>query len=151
MLSIGPAACVLVGIVLAAPRLVRFLLLPPTAIVSGATLGLVVNLNDPSVEQWYYSGGAVLAGLWLVFPPLITWRHFERPWLVIPSRIFGSWLIAIGVMLAGAQLIPRPAPPLPPGPAAAPSEPGAPLSTFPSPSAPDGPDADPLGLPNSVQ
>jgi hypothetical protein len=139
--------------VLAAPRLLRFLLLPPTAIVSGATLGLVVNLNDPSVEQWYYSAGAVLAGLWLVFPPLITWRHFERPWLVVPSRIFGSWLIAIGVMLAGVQLIPRPAPPPPPAPApaTAPSDPGAALSTFPAPDTLDGRETNPLGLPDSVQ
>ena len=39
---------------------------------------------------------------------LLSWRAFEGPWLVVASRILGSWLIAIGAMLLAAQLIPRP-------------------------------------------
>jgi hypothetical protein len=142
----GPACSVIVGMALAAPRRLALWLTPPAALLSGAALGLVVNFNDPSFAQWAFAGGAVLAGLWLVMPPLLTWRHFARSWFSIFGRIFGSWLIAIGAMLAAAQLIPRPPPPEEPAAAASPAQLGAPLAVEPDASDPQ---SDPGGLPET--
>lgn len=106
VLLIDPISCVVAGVALAAPRKLANLLTPPAVLIIGASLGLVVDLGEPDFSRLAFAAGAVLAGLWLVIAPLLTWRSFERPWLAIAARIFGSWLIAIGAMLAAAQLIP---------------------------------------------
>jgi hypothetical protein len=37
----------------------------------------------------------------------LTWHGFDRPGLATAGRILGSWLIAIGLLLAGASIVPR--------------------------------------------
>ena len=86
-------------------------------------------------------------------PPLLVLRGFARPWFSIPGRIFGSWLIAIGAMLAAAQLIPRPLAPEPPPAVDQPSNPEAPLIIEPPLGTPQPEEQppNPLGLPDNVQ
>lgn len=124
---IGPVCCVATGIALAVPRRLSACFGPPAVFLSGASLGMVINFADRSVAAWLFTGGAVLAGVWLVLACLLVWRGFARPWFSIPARVFGSWLIAIGTMLGAAQLIPRPPVPEPPAAIDPPSNPEAPL------------------------
>lgn len=104
---IGPIGCIGAGAALVLPRPVRIWFLPPVALYSGTALGLVVSFNDPTLRQWAFAGGTVAAGLWLVTVPLLLCRAVSRPWHEIPGRIFGSWLVAIGLMLGAAQFFPR--------------------------------------------
>jgi len=131
---IGPICCLFVGIALAVPDRLTLVFTLPAVTFAGIALGLVISFNDPNAAEWSFAAGAVLAGLWLVVPPMLVLRGFARRWLPIPSRIFGSWLVAIGAMLMAAQLVPRP----PPEPAAIDLPSGA-------------PDASPPGLAEDVE
>lgn len=105
---LGPFCCAIAGLTLVSPAMVRAWLLPAAALASAVMLGMVINLNDPTIEEWGFAAGAMLCGAWLVAAPLLLWRRFEKPWFLIAARIFGSWLIAIGVMLGALHLIPPP-------------------------------------------
>jgi hypothetical protein len=106
LLAIPPVCCVMTGLALAFPR-VRIWIGPPAAAACGMALGLVLNFDDPTAAEWVFAGGTVLSGLWLVLWPLLLWRAFAQALLVIPVRIFGSWVVAIGIMLGALHLIPH--------------------------------------------
>ena len=104
----GPISCLAVGVLLAAPARLRSWLLPPAAIVTGAMLAIGIKLVDPSFHDPNFLRGALVASLLLVAAVGLTVHLFYRHWLSIAVRILGSWLIAIGLMLAGSMLVPRP-------------------------------------------
>jgi hypothetical protein len=108
LLAIPPFCCVLAGLGLALPQ-VRTWIGPPAAFVCGIALGMVLNFDDPTGAEWAFAGGTVLSGLWLVLAPLLLWRAFERPWIAVPARIFGSWVLTIGILLGSLHLMPPPA------------------------------------------
>jgi len=113
----GPVSCLATGLILAAPERLRVWLLPPAALVIGATLAVGVEIVDPSFRDPRFLRGALAASAWLALAIGFTARLLDRPWLRIAIRIFGSWLIAIGLLLAAAILLPRPRveqPPVPP-------------------------------------
>lgn len=113
----GPISCLFVGLLLAAPQALRPWLLPPTAIMAGAMLAVAVKLSDPSFHDPDFIRGAIAAGAWSVGAVGFTIHLCRRPWLGIATRILGSWLIAIGLMLGASLLLSRPsvgaAPPQP--------------------------------------
>ena len=104
----GPVSCFAVGIVLAAPPGLRSWLLAPAAIVVGAMLAVDVKLVDPSFHDPDFLRGALVASGWLVGAVGLTVHLVRARWLGIAVRILGSWLIAIGLMLAVSILVPRP-------------------------------------------
>jgi hypothetical protein len=120
---------------------------PAAALVIGAMLAIAIKLVDPSFHDPNFLRGAIAASVWLVATIALTCRLCDRPWFRIAIRIVGSWLIAIGLMLGAAILLPRPsiatAPqPVPQsGEASGPPPPGPPA---PGPSALRPPDAGPL-------
>ena len=120
----GPIACLAAGLVLAAPERAQFWLLPAAAVVIGAMLAVALKLVDPSFHDPNFLRGALAAAVWLVAAIALIGRRQAPSWLAIAVRIFGSWLIAIGLMLGAAIMIPRsaPAPPL-----AEPARPGDPV------------------------
>ena len=108
-LRLLPAACcATTGLVLVVRGTIRAFLLPVAALASGLALGLVINMSDPTVEESMFALGAVACGIWLVAGPLLLWRRFAQPWFLIAGRIFGAWLIAVGLMLGALHLIPPP-------------------------------------------
>ena len=102
---VGPACCLLVGLTLVAPTVLRAFLTPSVSFVMGLALGLVIDYSASSLRQWSFALGYLVFGVWLTLTLMVTWRAFAKPWLSIPARIFGSWLIAMGAMLSAAQLI----------------------------------------------
>jgi hypothetical protein len=106
LLLVGPGCLVITGLALVSPAVIRAWLLPPATLASAVVLGMVMNFSDPTIEEQSFAAGAILGGAWLVATPYLLWRRFERPWFSIPARIFGSWLIAIGVMIGALYLIP---------------------------------------------
>jgi len=103
----GPISCLVTGLALAVPERCRPWLLPPAAITVGAAFAIAIKLNDPSFHDPNFLRGAIAAGAWLLAAAGFTSHLCDRPWFRIAMRIFGSWLIAIGVMLGASILIPR--------------------------------------------
>lgn len=128
---VAPLACLVIGLVLAAPMRLRRWLLPFAALCAGALLGFAIKLNDPSFHDPTFAWGATGAAIWLVSAVGLTGRRFDRPWLEVAVRILGSWLIAIGLLIGGAALVHGPTPDNSPPPADVPlpypsTGPGAP-------------------------
>ena len=105
VLAIGPAGALLTGVVLIAPVVMRLWLMPFAALLCGAGLGLVVDITGASQRDWYFAAGAILAGCWILGAPVLLCRGVTRAWFPTASRIFGSWLVAIGALLAALVLI----------------------------------------------
>jgi hypothetical protein len=103
---LAPACAVATGIALVAPRPLRAFLVAVASLMSGALLGLLINISDPSTEEQTFAAGAVLCGAWLVTVAFLFWRQLEQPWFPIAGRILGGWLIAVGALLAALHLIP---------------------------------------------
>jgi hypothetical protein len=103
----GPIACLVAGLSLAVPDRLRPWVLAPAAIVIGAMLALAIKLVDPSFHDPNFVRGALAAGAWLVAALSLSGRLCAWPWCAIASRILGSWLVAIGLMLGAAILAPR--------------------------------------------
>lgn len=111
---LSPGSCLLVGLGLAAPRRLARWVIPPVAFVPGFVLGLVMSFTTFTVAQWWFAAGAVAAGLFFFAAPLLSLRSLRQPWFHTASRIFGSWLVAIGALLVAVQLVPpRTSPPEP--------------------------------------
>lgn len=138
----GPFSCVVAGLALALGERWRGWVLLPAAAVLGGVLGIAVKLNDIGLHDAGFMIAAGLTGLWCVLSVDLIWKVFRRPWFAVAARILGSWLLAIGVMLGGAALVPcRPPVPVQP-PVAAPEEgPGFPggKPAFPDPGRPSYP------------
>jgi hypothetical protein len=104
----GPVACLAAGLILVSPDRLRAWLLPPGAVVIGAMLAIGVKLVDPSFHDPNFLRGAIGASVALVAAAGVIGHLCDRQWFRIALRIVGSWLIAIGLMLGAAILVPRP-------------------------------------------
>jgi len=99
-------SCLVSGLTLLVPRGLRSWLAPVASLTTGAMAGLATKLTDPSLNDpaFVLTGAAI--GVWVVAVICLTVRAVRRPWFEIPARILGSWLIAIGLLFAGAGLLP---------------------------------------------
>ncbi len=118
----GPISSVTVGfaLVLPGPRLRSWMLLFAAA-VTGSLLAVAIKVTDPNLDDTAIPLAGVVVGIWIVVAISLTARVFQRGWFSIPARIFGSWLIAIGVLYGGISLVPKHNPPLLPPPAPMPN------------------------------
>lgn len=112
---IAPTAVMLTGAALWLTGRYRQWAIMLAAGVVAFSFSLFVGLDDMGVGLVDFAFGTVISALWLVLAPALLLRHFRGPWLLIPSRIVGSWLIVIGVIVLVSLYVPLPskAPPLP--------------------------------------
>ena len=103
----GPISCLAVGLALAVGARLRRFLLPFVALIAGAMLVFAIRVSDPSLHDWRFPLAGIAIALWIVGSVMLTLRAFRRDWFMIPGRILGSWLIAIGLLYGGASLMPR--------------------------------------------
>ena len=105
---IGPISSVTIGLALVLPgvRLRSWLLLFAAA-VSGSLWAVAIEVTDPEVDDLAIPVAGVVVGIWIVLAVSLTARAFQRGWFSIPARIFGSWLIAIGILYGAASLVPK--------------------------------------------
>jgi hypothetical protein len=110
---IGPISSVAVGVALVLPgaRLRSWLLLF-AAPVTGSLLAVAIKVTDPNLDDTTIPLVGVVVGIGIVISILLTARAFRREWFLIPACIFGSWLIAIGMLYGGISLVPKHNPPL---------------------------------------
>jgi hypothetical protein len=99
----GPLQCIVVGGALVAPATLRPVSLPIAAAVSGAVLGVGALADLPGAFGTEYLAGSTLAGLALVLVPGLLLHGLQWPGLAIVTRIAGSWLAAIGLMLLALE------------------------------------------------
>lgn len=82
-------------------RQLRWFVVPAAAAIGGA-LGVALYLDGPSDEDWpWFIAGASVSVAILTFASSLIWRWLERPWMAIPRRIVGAWLVAVGFLLVG--------------------------------------------------
>lgn len=107
---LGPAACLLTGLLLMARGRWRSLSVPLVVFAVTAALLLVATINDPAPQGHAFVAGAALAatGLMLLAGSLRRW--VDGTWVAVGERIAGSWLLTIGLLLSAAQLVPVPVP-----------------------------------------
>jgi hydrogenase/urease accessory protein HupE len=101
----GPLVCVLAGLALALPLSLQSWILPALAAAAGILVGLAIGLSTPAGEAVAFASGAALAGLSIAAIPVLVFPPIRAGWARILTRILGSWLIAIGVMLGGLRVI----------------------------------------------
>jgi hypothetical protein len=102
---VGPLCCVAIGLALASPAGLRAWTVAVAAALSGAALGFLIALHDPTGGDGRFSGGAAAAGFWLVMTPAVLLRHVDGLWLTIGGRVVASWLIAMGLLLGGSSYV----------------------------------------------
>ncbi|WP_051438932.1 hypothetical protein [Ciceribacter selenitireducens] len=112
---IAPTAVMLTGASLWLTGRYRQWAVMLAAAVVAFAFSLFVGLDDIGVGLIDFAFGTVLSALWLVLAPALMLRHFRGPWLRIPSRIVGSWLVVIGIIVLVSLYVPMPlkAPALP--------------------------------------
>jgi hypothetical protein len=129
----GPILSVAVGLPLAAPSRARIVILPFAVAIAGIPLAAAIWATNPRFHDPLTASAGIAFAFWIVAAICLTVRAFRQTWFDIAGRIFGSWLIAIGLLYGGASLIPQRTPTPPPRPLQAPA--GSPDSlTGPGPS-----------------
>jgi hypothetical protein len=108
MFYTGPLAFLTLGGALIAGEKVRPWLAPPAALIAAAMLTLIVRMTDPSLREPAYTFTPLLIAAWLAATVALMSRAFGRRWLTIFARIFGSWLLAIGLLYGGVGLLEKP-------------------------------------------
>lgn len=101
----GPISYLAAGVALVCSARLRPYVAPAAAMIFGAMLGLTIKLTDPSLHEPAFTWTPVLAGLWIVAAISLTVRAFRQHWFSVFGRIFGSWLMAIGLLYGGAALV----------------------------------------------
>ena len=102
---LGPLCCVVAGLTLASAGGLRLCLMPAATAFSGAALGFLAALHDPTIGNPRFACGAAAVGLWLIATPPAILRWFDTTWLKIGGRILASWLVAIGLLLGGSKFV----------------------------------------------
>jgi hypothetical protein len=108
-----PISYLAAGAALIASARWRAWLAPAAAPVFGAMLGLTIRLTDPSLHEPAFTWMPLLAACWIVATVTLTLRAFRRGWFSTFGRIFGSWLLAIGLLYGAVSLTPPKAGPPP--------------------------------------
>jgi hypothetical protein len=104
LFMLGPLFCLAVGGALVAPTGVRVFALPAAALLSGLVLAVGLLAELPGALGAEYLAGAALAIFAAILVPLLILRDIRSPGLSVATRIAGSWLIAIGLMLLALEL-----------------------------------------------
>jgi hypothetical protein len=101
----GPLVCVIAGVALAVPLALQSWILPIFSAAVGILIGLGIGLAAPANELMAFAAGAALGSLSITAIPALLFPPIRAGWGRILTRIVGSWLIAIGVMLGGMRLV----------------------------------------------
>lgn len=113
---IAPTAVIVTGISLWLPGRYRRVGVPVAAGLVGFSFALFIGLDDLGIGIGDFTLGAVLTALWLILSPGLLLRQFRGDWLKIPSRIVGSWLSVIGIIVMVSLYVPvKDKAPPPPG------------------------------------
>jgi hypothetical protein len=107
----GPAASVAVGLALLAGARQRAWAVIAVAFVAGVLLALEIVVIDPSLNDPTNRMAGIGISSWIVAVVALCLRAVDRAWFDIAGRIFGSWLVAIGLLYGGAAFAPRQRPP----------------------------------------
>ena len=104
---IAPTAVVSAGIVLWLPASIRDQAAVVSAVIVSFSMSLFIGLDDMGVGIADFASGTLFSSLWLVLAPGLMLRQFAGPWLTIPARIIGSWLMVIAVVITVSLYMPN--------------------------------------------
>lgn len=99
-----PLSSLFVGILLILPNSMRKWLILLTSAVVGAMMGIGIKLTDPTLHDPIILKIGLLVGFWVVVTSMLIVKRVYKKWFYIPIRIFGSWLLASGLLYGGTSL-----------------------------------------------
>jgi hypothetical protein len=79
-----------------------------SVIVVAFSFSLFLGLDDFGVGIPVFAISSVLSALWIILAPAFLLRCFKGDWLKIPSRILGSWLLVIAIIVTVSLYVPLP-------------------------------------------
>jgi hypothetical protein len=103
----GPIACVIIGMVLVLPPVLRPWLSLPALACAGAALAVATRLADPTLFASHYGLSAPLLQAALIFAVTLPVSTTRAPGAIIAARILGSWMLAVALLYGGAYLAAR--------------------------------------------
>jgi hypothetical protein len=112
---IAPVAVLMSGLALWLPQHLRIFGAALAAGVVALSLSLFIGLDDFGIGIKEFAFTAVLGAVWILLAPGLLLRPFRGPWLTIPARIIGSWLVVISIIVTVSLYVPLSTsqPPLP--------------------------------------
>lgn len=105
-----PLSGLAAGLLLIAPEGLRRWLVLPVGLTVGFTHATTTMLTDPTLHDPAIPRLGLFIGLWLPLSVMLSLRALRRPWLPVPMRILGSWLLASGLLHGSAALAAKPPP-----------------------------------------
>jgi hypothetical protein len=85
-------------VLLSGPRLLAWIT-PTAAALMGASIGCLSVVSGPGDSRWpWFTAGAATSAMEIVVATALAYSWIARPYLRIPIRIAGSWLVAVGLM-----------------------------------------------------
>ncbi|TWD48201.1 hypothetical protein FB480_10932 [Agrobacterium vitis] len=79
-----------------------------SVIIVAFSFSLFLGLDDFGVGIPVFAMSSVLSALWIILAPAFLLRCFKGEWLKIPSRILGSWLLVIAIIVTVSLYVPLP-------------------------------------------
>jgi hypothetical protein len=103
---IAPVAVAMSGLALWLPVRLRIVGASLAAAVVALSLSLFIGLDDFGIGIKEFAATAVLGAVWILLSPGLLLRPFRGPWLIIPARIIGSWLVVIAIIVTVSLYVP---------------------------------------------
>ena len=110
---IGPFGLVVAGFALFLPQQAKTGLVPVLTALAGLGIGIVIEVNRPAADPVLGLAAASMCtslGIWMVAVLTMAMASTriapEKMWMIVGTRIAGSWLIATGLLLGGLGLLP---------------------------------------------
>jgi hypothetical protein len=112
--ALSPFVLIVAGTTLVLPALLRNWGVPLLAATLAILIGTRTSCEAPyGADRIPFIGGGLIAGLGLLYTGYYISCGIQGVWLRRGSLIVGSWLVAIGLMLGGLTLAPKPVPQAP--------------------------------------
>jgi hypothetical protein len=105
---IAPVAVAVTGASLWLPGKWRDRGILASVIIVAFSFSLFLGLDDFGVGIPAFALSSVLSALWIILTPAFLLRCFKGDWLKIPSRILGSWLLVIAIIVTVSLYVPLP-------------------------------------------
>jgi len=93
------------GLLLVVPKILCKYMVVPASLTSGSMLAITIKLTDPTLHNPLIIKLGLFIGIWIILSFMLIMRSFYQSWFLIPIRILGSWLLASGLLYAGATLM----------------------------------------------
>lgn len=99
-----PIASLSIGLLLVLPDILRKGLILLVSPIVGIMIAITTNLTDPTLHNLIIPKISLFVTVWIILFAIFSVKVFYCNWFHIPIKIFGSWLIASGLLYGGVGI-----------------------------------------------